>query len=128
MLTKILYARDENERDAQSKETTTALLERIQAATERAGARLLLVLLPGESEDGRGERVEVAYFNDFCAGRGVQGVDPSAAFRRAFDALGHEAFHERYFLPGNPHYSRAGYDLIAAELAAALEQTGAKLR
>ncbi|MGH7439420.1 MAG: SGNH/GDSL hydrolase family protein [Polyangiaceae bacterium] len=87
----------------------------IRAATEKAGARFVMVDLPGRPEEAP-ERP--GFFHDYCARADVECVETWPLFHLAADDP--RKLPGPYRLPGNIHYSREGYAVVAEALRAHL--------
>lgn len=95
-----------------SEERATEILRRMRQLTDAAGARFIIVNLPDNPEAPPNPH---GFFYDYCAGTGAECVDTWPQFH--VDATGDESeLGARYQRPNDPHYSRAGYAIVADAL------------
>lgn len=89
------------------------IIRRMRALTESAGARFLMVNLP---EHPYAAPQAGGFFQELCAQTGTECIDPWPAFSAAAGTADPAVLRERYLLPRDIHYSRAGYEVVAEAL------------
>jgi hypothetical protein len=91
------------------------ILRMIRAATRKAGARFVMVDLPGRPDEPP-ERP--GFFHDYCARTDIECVETWPFFHLPPDDP--RKFPGPYRLPENIHYSREGYAVVAEAVHAYL--------
>ena len=92
---------------------TEEIIRRMRARAEAAGARFIMVNLPGHPEAPPDQQ---NFFRDYCARTGTECVDAWPLFSTTAGTTDPEALRARYQLPHDIHYSPAGYAVIAEAL------------
>ncbi len=89
------------------------ILRRMRAAAEAAGARFVVVRIPEHPEQ---EPWQGGFFARYCASSGAECVDPWPLFRTLAGTDSPAVLRERYQLPNDMHYARAGYAVVVEAL------------